>query len=65
MLRLSQFTMLKKHLENRYDRLIEKSNSYRFIDESVSDSAAFKAMKISKKLDQLKYLHNDLFQTAS
>ena len=65
MSRLSQFTILKEHLENRYGRLMEKSNSYRFIDESVSDRAAFKAMKISRKLDQLNYLNNDLFQTAS
>ncbi len=50
-----------EHLKKRYRRLLEKSDSYRIIDESVSDMAAFKAMKIMKKLDQLKYLSNWLF----
>lgn len=58
MLRLQQLSLIKEHLEQRYNRLVEKSNSYRFIDESVSDFAAFKAMKISEKLGQLKYLNN-------
>ncbi len=58
MSRLQQLSLIKEHLEQRYDRLVEKSNSYRFIDESESDRAAFKAMKISKKLGQLKYLNN-------
>lgn len=57
---LVQFSSLKRHLEKRYDKLIEKSNSYRYIDESVSDNAAFKAMKISKKLNQMNYLDMQL-----
>jgi hypothetical protein len=44
---------------------MERSIAYRFIDEEISDRAAFKAMKISKKLDQIAYLNNDLFQSAS
>lgn len=47
-----------EHLKKRYRKLLEKSDSYRIIDEAVSDMAAFKAMKIMKKLDQLKYLSN-------
>lgn len=58
MSRLQQLSLIKDHLEQSYDKLVEKSNSYRFIDESESDFAAFKAMKISRKLDQLKYLNN-------
>ena len=58
MSRLQQLITIKNHLEQSYKKLIEKSNSYRFIDESESDFAAFKAMKISKKLNQLKYLNN-------
>ena len=45
-----------QHLKKRYRRLLEKSDSYRIIDESISDLAAFKAMQIRKKLDQLSYL---------
>jgi hypothetical protein len=62
---LAQFVSLKEHLEKRYHLLMEKSNSYRFIDEEISDRAAFKAMKISRKLYQLDYLNNDSFQSAS
>jgi hypothetical protein len=35
---------------------VEKSNDYRFEDESISDLAAFKAMKLLKKLNQISYL---------
>lgn len=45
-----------KHLKKRYRKLLERSDSYRVIDESISDLAAFKAMQIRKKLDQLSYL---------
>lgn len=65
MSRLSQFNIIKRHLENRYSRLVERSNSYRYLDESISDNAAFKAMKISKKLDQLRYLKLDLFEPVT
>ncbi|SDS29106.1 hypothetical protein SAMN05216503_2585 [Polaribacter sp. KT25b] len=36
--------------------LIEKSNNYRFVDEAISDLAAFKAMKLNEKLNQISYL---------
>ncbi len=58
---MSQVTslhMYTQHLKKRYRNLLEKSESYRIIDEPISDMAAFKAMKIMKKLDQLKYLSN-------
>lgn len=58
---MSQITPLHtytQHLRKRYRRLLEKSEAYRIIDEPISDMAAFKAMKIMKKLDQLKYLSN-------
>ena len=60
MSRLSQITILKNHLRDRYDCLVEKSASYRFIDENISDYAAYKAMKIAKKLDQMDYLNVEL-----
>lgn len=47
-----------QHLKKRYRNLLEKSEAYRIIDEPISDMAAFKAMKIMKKIDQLKYLSN-------
>lgn len=59
MSRLTQITSYKNHLQSRYTRLIEKSNSYRFLDENQSDRAAFKAMKIKTKIDQIQYLEKE------
>ena len=50
MSRLNQLHRYRKHLEERYHRLVERSNNYMFIDEPKSDRAAFKAMKILDKL---------------
>ena len=44
-----QFTALKKRLQNQYSKLVEISNNYRFLDESISDIAAYKAMKLLQK----------------
>lgn len=59
MSRLKQLQTYKKHLEDRYSRLSEMSNDYRFIDESISDLAAFKAMKIREKINQVKFLDHE------
>ena len=55
----SKFFVYKKHLHDSYMRLLAKANEYRFIDESVSDFAAYKAMKVLSKLNQLNYLQHD------
>lgn len=59
MSQLKQLLSLKKHLEERYQKLVELSDSYRYTDENKSDSAAFKAMKILSKLNQLGYLNRE------
>ena len=56
----SQFKIYKNHLRKRYADLIEKSNNYRYEDESKSDIAAFKAMKILEKINQVKYLDREV-----
>lgn len=56
MSRLIQFLSYKKHLEERYDKLLERSDNYRYIDENKSDNAAFKAMKILSKINKVRYL---------
>lgn len=61
MSRLNQLHTYRKHLEERYHRLLERSNEYRFIDESKSDRAAFKAMKILDKLNRVNYLNREVF----
>ncbi|ARV07631.1 hypothetical protein BTO04_13435 [Polaribacter sp. SA4-10] len=60
MSRLNQLHSYKKHLEDRYNRLLEKSNDYRFVDESISDFAAYKAMKVLSKLNKVNYLDREL-----
>lgn len=65
MTRLTQFISYKNHLQKRYNKLVEKSASYRFIDESESDVAAYKAMKIRQKLNQMSYLNKELSNSFS
>jgi len=63
MSRLKQLKIYKKHLQERYNKLIEKSNDYKFIDEIKSDRAAFKAMKIREKLNRVKYLDREIINS--
>lgn len=60
MSRLYQLNIYKRHLEERYKRLVEKSNDYKFIDESESDDAAFKALKLLDKINQIRFLDREL-----
>ena len=60
MSRLQQLQSYKRHLEDRYFKLLEMSSDYRFIDESVSDLAAFKAMKLREKLNQVRFRDREL-----
>ncbi len=55
-----QYNSFKKQLKKKYIALIEKSNNYRFEDETISDLAAFKAMKLLEKLNQISYLERKL-----
>lgn len=55
----NQFQNYKRHLKDRYVNLVEKSNNYRFVDEAKSDLAAFKAMKLLEKINQVNYLDRD------
>lgn len=60
MLRITQLHQYRKQLEEKYQKLIEKSNDYKHVDESKSDSAAFKAMKIFEKLNKVRYLDKEM-----
>lgn len=59
MSRINQLLSYRKNLEERYPRLIEQSDNYRYIDESKSDNAAFKAMKILSKISRVSYLEKE------
>ena len=60
MLRVNQLHRYKKHLEERYGKLVERANDYKYVDECKSDRSAFKAMKVLEKLNRLKYLDNEI-----
>lgn len=57
MSRVRELAALKAHLEKRLVLLKEKSDSYKYLDEEVSDIAAYKAMRIAKKIDLMVYLN--------
>lgn len=65
MSRLNQLSRYRKHLEERYNKLVERSNDYKYVDEGKSDRAAFKAMKILEKLNRVKYLNKEFLNTIS
>ncbi len=60
MSQLKQLFRYRRHLEDRYRKLLERSNDYRYIDEAKSDIASFKAMKLQEKINRVKYLDNSL-----
>lgn len=60
MSRLLQLEKYKNHLQKCCVTLVEKSDNYRFLDESISDLAAFKAMKLLEKLNQVCYLDQEI-----
>ena len=60
MSRVNQLQRYREHLENRYRKLVERANDYKYEDECESDRSAFKAMKVLEKLNRIKYLDKDL-----
>lgn len=55
-----QLTKLKNRLQQQYSNLVEISNNYRFLDESISDLAAYRAMKLLQKLNRVSYLDREV-----
>ncbi len=55
-----QLTKLKNRLQQQYSNLVEISNNYRFLDESISDLAAYRAMKLLQKLNKVSYLDREV-----
>ncbi len=60
MKRLTDLNKYRTHLELRYNKLIERYNNYKYLDECKSDIAYYKALRILKKLNRIKYLDNSL-----
>lgn len=60
MSRLNQLHIYRKHLEERYHQLVQRSNDYKYEDESKSDLASYKAMKVLEKLNRVRFLDKDL-----
>ncbi len=60
MSRVIQLNRYKKHLQERYNKLVERSKDYKYVDEAKSDMASYKAMKIREKINRVNYLDNSL-----
>lgn len=60
MSQLKQLFRYRRHLEDRYRKLMERSSDYKYVDEAKSDIASYKAMKILEKINRVKYLDNSL-----
>lgn len=60
MSRTNQLKKYKKHLEERYKKLVERAKDYKYEDESKSDLASYKAMRIREKLNKISFLDNSL-----
>lgn len=65
MSRLNQLKRYRKHLEERYNKLVERANDYKYVDEGKSDRSAFKAMKVLEKLNRIKYLDQEISNAIS
>ncbi|MEO9570784.1 MAG: hypothetical protein ABJH82_13970 [Polaribacter sp.] len=65
MSRLNQLKRYRKQLEERYNRLVERANDYKYVDESKSDRSAFKAMKVLEKRNRVKYLDKETSNAIS
>lgn len=65
MSRLNQLKRYRKHLEERYNKLVERANDYKYVDEGKSDRSAFKAMKVLEKLNRVKYLDQEVSNAIS
>jgi hypothetical protein len=63
MLRVNRLQSYRKQLEERYGKLVESANDYKYEDEHKSDQSAFKAMLVLEKLNRVKYLDKDLINT--
>jgi hypothetical protein len=63
MSRINQLQNYRMHLEDRYRKLVERANDYKYEDECKSDRSAFKAMQILEKLNRVKYLYKELSNT--
>ncbi|MDO6745083.1 hypothetical protein BA195_05635 [Tenacibaculum soleae] len=64
MSRINQLQRYREHLEERYRKLVERANDYKYEDECKSDRSAFKAMRILEKLNKVRYLDKDFSNTT-
>jgi len=44
-----------KRLEERYKRLVEKAYNFKYTDSGLSDLAAFKAARLLRKINRIKF----------
>lgn len=64
---MNRIEKIKTHqdkLKSRYKQLIEQAYNFRQTDSALSDISEYKAIKLLNKLNRLKYLQREQYQSA-
>lgn len=65
---MSKYSNIKEHqnmLQKQYKQLIEDAYNFRQTDSALSDIMEYRAMKLLDKLNRLKFLSREPFQSVS
>ncbi len=62
--RIEEIKTHQNKLISKYKQLVEKAYNFRQTDSALSDISEYKAIKLLNKLNRLKYLQRELFQSA-
>lgn len=63
--RIDDIKTRETKLNTKYKFLVEQAYNFRQTDSALSDISEFKAIKLLNKLNRLKYLQRELFQSAN
>lgn len=64
---MNRIEKIKTHqdkLSLKYKQLVEQAYNFRQTDSALSDISEYKAIKLLNKLNRLKYLQREQFQSA-
>ena len=62
--RIEKIKIHQDKLESRYKQLTEHAYNFRQTDSALSDISEYKAIKLLNKLNRLKYLQREPYQSA-
>ena len=64
---MNRIEKIKTHqvkLNTKYKQLVEQAYNFRQTDSALSDISEYKAIKLLNKLNRLKYLQREQYQTV-